>query len=102
MRDIIDITTDLVILDSQIGKGANVLSVQLGSLEYLPNFGIDFAYFLTDQFQFQNESFKAYILQRLAESSVDVATVTEQVEALYTQYDLNLAGTTETNPGLVG
>lgn len=101
MIDIIDISDDLQMYDSQVGKGTNVLSVQLGSLEYSPNFGIDFEYFLSEEFEFQNEAFKAYMLQRLAESSVNVSDVTEQVETLFSTYAINLAGNTETNPGLV-
>lgn len=91
---------DLQIKDSQTPKAANVLSTQLASLEYAPALGVDLAYFLADGFQFQNESFKSYLLQRLAEHSVDVFSVVEVVEDLYTRFVFNVAPQEQTK-GLI-
>lgn len=80
MIDISSISTDLVMLNTQTQKAKNVLQVQLGALEYAQTFGIDLEFFLDPDFQFQNESFKAYCVQRLSESFVNVNQVIEALE----------------------
>ncbi len=76
----------LSVYDTQVSKAANVLSVQLGALEYAPDFGIDIRFFMDPDFIFQNESFKSYLIQRLSESNVNVSSVAELLEALYLKY----------------
>lgn len=100
MIDITSIGDDLNVYNTQVAKAGNVLSIQLGSLEYIPEFGIDLRYFLDEAYRFQNESFKAYLIERLANSGVNVASVIETVENLYQQYTLNLSPE-ETQGGLV-
>lgn len=91
MIDIVNILTDdLQMADSSVRKAENVVATQLGKLTYAPDFGVDLRYFLNPDFQFENEAFKSYILQRLAEASIDVATVTETVETLYSENTFNL------------
>lgn len=91
---------DMGVYDSQVGKAANILAVQLRSLEYLQDFGIDLSYFLSEDFKFQNDSFKAYCVERLANSGVNVSDVFEQIEALATNYTFNISPE-ETSTGLV-
>lgn len=83
----IDITSfsgdDLVLIDTQVMKAKNVLQVQVGSLEYEPAFGIDMAFFLDEKFQFQNESFKAYLIQRLSEHHISVNQVIDELETFF-------------------
>lgn len=74
---------DLKVSPNQMSKAANILGIQLGSLEYAPLVGIDLAYFLQDDLQFQNASFKSYLVQVLAQNGINVSRVTEQVNALY-------------------
>jgi hypothetical protein len=100
MTDITSISDDLNVFDSQVSKAGNILSVQLGSLEYAQDFGIDLKYFLDEGFRFQNESFKSYLIERLANSGINVASVIETVENLYQQYTLNLSPE-ETQGGLI-
>lgn len=100
MTDIISIGEDLGVLDTQVPRAANILSVQLGALTYAPDLGIDLAYFLSEQFTFQNESFLAHLIQTLANSSINVASVNETVQALYTKYLVNITPT-ETGTALV-
>lgn len=83
MIDIVGIGEDLRLFDAQTSKAANVLSVQLGSLEYAKDFGIDLRFFLNENFQFQNESFKAYCIQRLSESHVNVNQVLDVLGGLF-------------------
>lgn len=99
MIDIVDITTDIQFFDTQTTKAANILSIQIGSLEYAQDFGIDLKYFLDENFRFQNESFKAYLIERLANSAINVASVIDTVYSLYSKYTFNLARSTENNGG---
>jgi len=91
---------DLGMYDTQVSKAENILSTQLGALEYLQDFGIDLRYFLTEDFKFQNESFKAYCVERLVTSGINVAEVIEQIEALAEKYTFNISPE-ETSTGLV-
>lgn len=94
MKDIVSVppaSSDIGLFDTQTSKAGNILSIQLGSLRYAPDLGIDLKYFLDPDFQFQNESFKAYLIQVLANNSINVASVLESIENLYTQYIFNLS-----------
>ena len=91
MIDIAEITTDIKFYDSSVKKAENVLSTQLGTLDYAPDFGIDMNFFLSERFRFQNEAFRAYLIKRLAEHSINVSEVTTQVNSLYEQNTINLA-----------
>lgn len=91
MIDIADENTDLILLDTQAPKAKNILSVQLGSLEYEPDLGIDLEYFLKDDLRFQNESFKAYMIQVLANEGVRVSELKDTLYSLYAEYLFNIA-----------
>lgn len=89
---------DIRTFDAQTSKAANVLSVQLGYLEYAPDFGIDLEFFIQEDFQFQNESFKSYLIQRLSEHHVNVNQVIETIENLYAQLTF-IVGDADKNTG---
>ncbi len=91
MTDIVSVDADLGLADTQVAKAGNILSIQVGDLEYATDLGIDLAFFLSPDFKFQNSSFKAYIIQRLAESGINVSTLTETIESLFTTYNINLS-----------
>jgi hypothetical protein len=89
MKDITSVGEDLVVIDAATPKAANVLQIRQGSLEYAPDFGIDLDFFLDEEFRFQNESFKAYLIQRLAEHYVNVSELVDEnsiFERAYTFY----------------
>ena len=91
---------DVGTYDTQTTKAANILSVQLGSLEYAQTLGIDLEFFLTENFKFQNESFKAYLVEVLANNGINVAEIIDQVEALSSNYIFNISPE-ETSTGLI-
>jgi hypothetical protein len=93
-------TDDLNTFDTQVPRAGNILSIQIGSLEYEPELGIDLRYFLSEDFRFQNESFRSYLIEILANNGINVASVTEEVENLFQQYTFNLTPE-ETGGGLV-
>ena len=101
MIDITNVGEDLTIQNAQVPKAANVLSIQLGSLEYAQTFGIDLAFFLDEDFQFQNESFKSYLIQRLSESHVNVNQVTDTLAQFYRQYTFEVGEPTTASGGLI-
>ena len=104
MKDIIEAEDgeDLNVMDSIVAKAGNVVAVQLASLEYAQDFGVDLRFFLQSEFQFQNESFKAYLVQRLTEHQVNVSQVLDTIEALFERYTF-LVGSdkTQDNGGLI-
>ena len=101
MIDIIDFNSSgMLVYDTQTERAANILSVQLGSLEYAPDLGIDLRYFLAEKIQFQNESFKAYLVETLANRGINVTSVIEVLESLASHYTINLSPQ-ENSTGLV-
>lgn len=90
MKDIISIDTDIGFYDTQTSRAANILSIQVGDLEYQPDFGIDLNYFLSEDFSFQNESFKAYLVQILSNNGINVSSVAEVIDDLFSTFDFNL------------
>ncbi len=90
---------DLGLFDTQTCKAANVLSVQIRDLEYAPQLGIDLKYFLSEDFRFQNASFKAYLVEVLANNRINVSSVMDQLNSLYSVYTFNLSA--EEKSGLI-
>lgn len=103
MRDIKDIQDgkDLIIEDSAAPKAANVVGTQIGSLIYAPEFGADLKYFLQSELEFQNESFKAYLIERLTLHQVNVAQVTELVESFTTTFNFKVGDGQLPSEGLI-
>lgn len=101
MIDIVGFGADgLQVYDAQTERAANILSIQLGALEYWPEGGIDLKYFLTEDIEFQDASFQAYIIQILASWGINVASFTNQLDALLNNYLINLSPQ-ENTTGLV-
>lgn len=101
----IDIVTsidgqDMGIFDTQTCRAANLLNVQLGSLEYAPDIGIDLKYFLSEEFRFQNASFKSYLIEVLSNKGINVSSVVEVLESLHSQYTFEIVPQ-ETNTSLL-
>jgi len=74
---------DLGLARSDVARAGNVLSVQIGTLEYAPTFGIDLKYFLESDFSIQTDSFRAYLVQRLMEHQVNIVNVLSVFETLF-------------------
>jgi phage baseplate assembly protein W len=101
MIDIMEVQgSDLYVFDSGIKKAENVMTTQLGSLAYAPTFGCDINFFLDDKFSFQNEAFKSYLIQRLAESLIDISSIVEETETFAKTLTFNLSEN-KTDGGLV-
>jgi hypothetical protein len=90
MIDIVSIGTDIGLFNTDVSRATNILSIQVGSLEYEPDLGIDLSYFLSKDFSFQNEAFKAYLIQVLANRGINVSSLTETIESLQSKYIFNL------------
>jgi hypothetical protein len=89
--DIFEVTSgDMVVVDGDAAKAGNVLSIQIGDLEYQPEFGIDKKFFLESEFEFQNESFKSYMVQRLLAQQINVVSVLSVIETFQEAYTFNI------------
>lgn len=91
---------DLGVYNTQTMRAKNILSVQLGALEYAQDLGIDLKYFLSEDFRFENESFRAYLVEVLANRGINVSSVLDVVHSLYNEFLFNLAPE-QTDSGLV-
>jgi hypothetical protein len=103
MKDIIEVLDgqDLNVMDTPLPKAGNVLSIQLGSLEYALDFGVDLKFFLDSELKFQNESFKAYLVQRLTENQINVAEVIDFVGPLFEKYTFYVGDLKPSNGGMI-
>jgi hypothetical protein len=100
LNDITSFGTDMVVQQSESPRAGNILATQIGDLEYAPTFGVDKKFFLESEFRIQNESFKAYLVQRLLEQQVNVIDVVESVETLYSDYTFGI-GSSVSDGGFV-
>lgn len=102
MTDIITLEDekDLGVFDTEVEKAKNILSVQVGSLEYAPDLGIDLAYFLSPDFSFQNESFRAYLVEVLASQGVNTSSIVQSVQSLFNSLEVTVEPT-QNNSNLI-
>ncbi len=103
MMDLLSTVTpglDVGTFDTEVERAGNILSVQLGNLEYAQDLGVDINFFLDPNFKFQNDSFKSYLAHILANFSINVASVVETVETFYIKYTFNLTNQA-TQSGLI-
>lgn len=92
---------DAVIVRSDVYRAGNVLRTQIGDLEYAQSFGIDLRYFLESEYAIQNESFKAYTVQRLMESQVNVLNASSVVESMFLNIDYLIGDDSNQSTGLI-
>lgn len=81
---------DASIVNTQVPRAANLFAVQVGNLEYLPNWGVDLNYFLTEGLEFQNESFKSYLVKQLSANGINTTSVIDTVEDFIETMTFNL------------
>jgi len=74
-------------------KAGNVISVQLGSLDFKPDFGSDLKYFLQEDLKFQTESFKSYLVGRLSEYRIQVNATVSIVENFTNKFVMDVGQT---------
>ncbi len=80
MKDIYEFNgKDLVITESEAPRAKNLFETQLGSLSYLPAWGIDVDFFLSSAYKIANESFSNYLLQQLSIWKFNVVELTTEV-----------------------
>lgn len=92
MTDIISLdSSGMGTYDTQVERAANILSVQLGALEYWPEGGIDLRYFLTETIQFQDSAFRSYLIQILATWGINVSSFVSELEALLSNYFIEIS-----------
>lgn len=82
---------DLQTFNTQTNRAANILGIQVGSLEYEQALGIDLNYFLSEEFSFENASFYSYLIQILAGYGINVATMTATIHDLFQELDISLS-----------
>jgi hypothetical protein len=73
---------ELKAIDTSVYKARNVLSVQIGSLSYAPNFGIDYDLFFNSDLQIQDQTFQAYAVSKLAENGINPVDVLTEKNTL--------------------
>lgn len=103
MIDIVSLNQgfDMGLQDTIVPKAANLLEVQIGSLAYAPTFGVDFAYYLTSNFQFQNETFKAYLVQQMIKNQINVNSVTETIDNLFETFSWDVGDLSDAQSGVI-
>ena len=75
-----DTARDIKFEDTDAYKAKNILDVQLGYLWFAPDFGIDIAYYVLGDLQFQAETFNAYILGELIKRNIDIQRYESEIK----------------------
>ena len=79
-----------------ISKAKNVLTTQLKSVYYLQDFGCDLEFYIIDQkYSIQTQAFKNYLVDRLINAGIEVATIVETMEQFSSIFNINLTEPTE-------
>lgn len=79
--------------DTDVYKGANILKIQVGTLVYAPDLGIDLESFLTDDVKIQPETFKSYSTQQLVGQGVRASDIASLEQTLDTLLDYTIDST---------
>lgn len=79
--------------DTPLYKAKNILSTQVGSLAYAPDFGIDYDLFFGKDYKIQTETFKSYAMSKLAENGINPLEVATQENALDTILNIKIDNT---------
>ena len=87
MIDISTVGTDVEMVNSQVYRAKNILNTQINTLYYALDLGIDLDYFLSEDFVFQNESFRSYLIQRLASFSINIVDIVSSINNLHEEWD---------------
>lgn len=75
-RDIyLDKNGFLQMSNTDVFKAENILNIQIGSLYYAQDLGIDLARFVNSDVNIQPETFRAYTIQELTRQGVQLQTV---------------------------
>lgn len=61
--------------NTDVFKAENILNIQIGSLYYAQDLGIDLARFVNSDVNIQPETFRAYTIQELTRQGVQLQTV---------------------------
>lgn len=91
---------DIVFKNSNQMKAGNVVSTQMGSLVYAPDFGSDLEFYLMSEYRFQDENLKGHLLERLAYHQVRVDSIQDEIKAFEQRLTYNLGQDSDQN-GLV-
>lgn len=78
---------DITFPDGEVVRAKNLFEVQVGSLYYLPAWGVDLEFFLNPEYQIQNESFEAHLVQRLGEFGFNVLSLTIEAKEFVRELD---------------
>jgi len=66
---------DFRLVDTDVYKGENICSVQVGSLNGGPDIGIDFDQFVKGELEFSVKTFKAHVLNQLTILNCEVNSI---------------------------
>jgi hypothetical protein len=88
------------LMDTQIYKARNILSVQKNSLSYDPEAGVDRDYFVDNEISFKRSAFFTYLVQELIFQNITVTNyVTDLTNIFIEKLQINLQETTKKQNG---
>lgn len=93
MLDIADnFTTDFILEDNNCYKARNILNVQVGSLWFEKDFGIDLKFYVFGDLEFSYETFNFYLINTLINYGIDVNTYTSVLDNFINNLQIELKG----------
>lgn len=96
--DISDVKNgDIVYVNSTAPRAKNLFDVQIDSLTYLADWGIDINYFLNPDYKIETEAFKNYLIERLAYWNLTLVLFTESFSDFIDTWTFTLGQDKSTN-----
>lgn len=86
---------DFTFPEGEVSRAQNLFDVQIGTLYFLPEWGIDLDYFLNPDFKVQSQSFEAYLLQRLGAWEFNVINMKKQTKEFTQNLEFTFGKTPE-------
>jgi len=81
------------ILETDVFKAENLLSTNIGSLYFLPLFGISMDLFFDQDYNIQFESFSAYITDTMVNFGIDILSTRKQIDKFISELIMNIGDT---------
>lgn len=92
MLDIESLDNGGRVRDTDLWKAENLLLTNVGSLYYLPAFGIDMGLFFSQDYNIQFESFMASVTDTMVQNGIDITKITNQIDAFLNSVIMTIGG----------
>ena len=93
---------DLEFMASELPRAENLIGVQLGSLVFQPDWGVDLQHFLNPNYEIQAECFESHLIQRIGFWGMNVIDFIPKQGKFIREMIFNFTNTKDSNSMMRG